>query len=95
MNQPVYLFLVNGKKYIDFKMLLLLYANPSKNPLYDRSTLYRYINNHIKKVNNKSGIGTIMIGNKRLFLLDDIFSDIVLLERMQNITAFAKTFDEE
>lgn len=86
MKQLIYFYLVNDKKYIDFQVLLMLYENPEGKPLHDRSTLYRYMSKNCKVNNKGGGISTLMLGNKKLFLLEDIFDDVVLLGKMENIT---------
>ena len=84
MNQPFYFYLIENKKYIDFQTFLLIYSQPD-NILFDRSNLWRYLKN--------CKVTTKLIGNKKVYLLDDIFSDIYLIERMQNITVLAEALD--
>lgn len=85
MNQHIYFYLINGKKYIDFHMLLNIYAVP-ENTLFERSNLWRYL--------GKSRIKNITIGNKKVYSLEDVFSDADLVGKMQNISILADNIEE-
>lgn len=84
MNQPIYFYLVNNKKYIDFHTLLYIYGEPD-NELFERSNLWRYL--------KRSKIRRVLIGNKMVYLLDDIFSDTELVDKMANINALTSLAD--
>lgn len=94
MKQLIYFYILNGKRYIDFQVLLYLYEDPEQKRLHDRSTLYRYLEKNRRKDHKKPGIETIYIGNKHLYLLQDIFDDVTLLGKMQNITVILKAMEE-
>lgn len=86
MNHPIYFYLISNKKYIDFHMLLYIYSKP-ENILFERSNLWRYL--------KKSKIKKMLIGNRKVYLLDDIFSDTELIDKMQNIAVLADVFKED
>lgn len=92
-KQIIYMYKVDNKLYVDFNILLYLYGDES-NPEFHRSNLYRYMRTKAKE----KKIRSISIGNKKVFLWDDVLSDTLLLGNMSNInalTSLANALTEE
>jgi hypothetical protein len=84
-KKPVYVIYFNRKRYLDFPTLLYLYNDPG-NSENKRSSLFRYL--------KKSSIKSKKILNRHIYSLDDILSDILLLESMKNITMILSQLED-
>lgn len=82
MQQTIYIIIFQGHKYIDFNTILNLLSSPDNQNKDNRATLWRYL-----KSNKK--IRSAKIKNQRIYVLDDLLSDSILIGRMQNIQALA------
>ncbi len=82
MQQTIYIIIFQGHKFIDFNTILNLLSSPDNQNKDNRATLWRYL-----KSNKK--IRSAKIKNQRIYELDDLLSDSILIGRMQNIQALA------
>ena len=82
--QPVYIIILNGQRYIDFNTILYLLNSSDKD---NRATLWRYLKNN-KRVRSTK------IKNQRIYVIDDLLSDSVLIGKMQNIQALASALED-
>jgi len=73
--QSGYIILLKGKKYVTFDLLLSAFASSDKHPSSYRSTLWRYLT-----VSKK--IKSVKLGNMIVYLVDDIKSDVELIDRL-------------
>ncbi|HOZ14231.1 MAG TPA: hypothetical protein PK784_05545 [Tenuifilaceae bacterium] len=84
MQQPIYIIIFNGHKYIDFNTILYLLSSLDKD---NRSTLWRYLKNNRR-------IKSAKIKNQKIYLIDDLLSDSFLIGKMQNIQALANALED-